>query len=213
MTEDKTNARPLGGAYAKLPPGGALPQISDDRFFAKTYPSGNKIDLRRGPTPDQIDIIDIAHSLSMMCRFNGHIQRFYSIAEHSWYVSVLAPAMWRPYFLLHDACEYLYQDLSKPLKHALGCDDGPERKDIYHVLSDQCQKTIIETLGLNWNKFNELYEQIKIADKLVYQMERKYITGSKFVIPEESPLAGAPFGMEPEEAASHFLTAFEDYMK
>jgi hypothetical protein len=35
------------------------------------------------PRPDEIDIDDIAHSLSMQCRYAGHCLRFYSVAEHS----------------------------------------------------------------------------------------------------------------------------------
>lgn len=33
--------------------------------------------------PEQVSIVDIVHSLSMKCRFNGHCKRFYSVAEHA----------------------------------------------------------------------------------------------------------------------------------
>lgn len=49
--------------------------------WIQTY-SGKKFEPLN-PSIDSIDIIDIAHSLSMICRFNGHSQRFYSVAEHS----------------------------------------------------------------------------------------------------------------------------------
>ena len=34
------------------------------------------------PDPDTICFEDIAHSLSNMCRYNGHCNDFYSVAEH-----------------------------------------------------------------------------------------------------------------------------------
>ena len=35
------------------------------------------------PERDKIDIRDIAHALSLLCRANGHFPTFYSIAQHS----------------------------------------------------------------------------------------------------------------------------------
>ncbi|ADK73425.1 phosphohydrolase [Roseobacter phage RDJL Phi 1] len=34
------------------------------------------------PTPDQIDVNDVALALSRTCRYGGHTKRFYSVAEH-----------------------------------------------------------------------------------------------------------------------------------
>lgn len=34
------------------------------------------------PRPEEMCIRDIAHALSMQCRFNGHTQVFYSVGEH-----------------------------------------------------------------------------------------------------------------------------------
>ena len=41
--------------------------------------------------PDPVDVCleDIAHALSMMCRFNGHVRRFYSVGEHCLHVSAI----------------------------------------------------------------------------------------------------------------------------
>ena len=35
------------------------------------------------PDAERIDMEDIAHALSMLCRANGHFKTFYSVAQHS----------------------------------------------------------------------------------------------------------------------------------
>lgn len=86
------------------------------------------------PSPLDVNVDDIAHSLSMLCRYFGHVQRFFSVAEHS---TVLA---WRVLAeindvgskhhlrklqdrgrmfmtaLYHDATEAYTGDMARPLK-------------------------------------------------------------------------------------------------
>ncbi len=74
------------------------------------------------PDPDAIWLRDIAHSLSQVCRFQGHTRRFYSVAEHSIYVAErLKVCQYPPVVvlagLLHDASEAYLCDLVSPLKH------------------------------------------------------------------------------------------------
>lgn len=70
---------------------------------------------------DEIRLEDIAHSLSLQCRFGGHCTRFYSVAQHSVHVAerVYSQTM-NPTLafaaLLHDASEAYIQDISRPMK-------------------------------------------------------------------------------------------------
>lgn len=83
--------------------------------------SGHRFDYQF-PDPDSIVIEDIAHALSMKCRFNGHCSRFYSVAEHSIRVSLmLATEQQTPevqfFGLMHDTAEAYLPDVPRPLKH------------------------------------------------------------------------------------------------
>lgn len=83
-----------------------------------TY-TGKHIDLL-DPKPEDIDIHDIAHSLSMQCRYNGHTPEFYSVAQHSLEVSYAVSA--KPSALaglMHDAHEAYAGDIVRPVKSFL----------------------------------------------------------------------------------------------
>lgn len=69
------------------------------------------------PLEKDIDINDIAHALSNLCRFGGHSPKFYSVAQHS----VLCSLKGKTYLeqlelLMHDASEAYLIDLPKPIK-------------------------------------------------------------------------------------------------
>jgi len=73
------------------------------------------------PVADDIDVGDIARALSHMCRFAGHVERFYSVGEHSVHVSRAIEAMGGSlndvrWGLLHDASEAYLVDIPRPLK-------------------------------------------------------------------------------------------------
>ncbi len=69
------------------------------------------------PASDEIDIKDIAHHLSMLCRFTGATRLFYSVAEHSVRVSDILPERLKLAGLLHDAAEAYTNDISRPVKY------------------------------------------------------------------------------------------------
>lgn len=71
----------------------------------------------------EVHIDDIAHSLSLQCRYAGHCLRFYSVAEHCvhvarwiWWHSTPMNAL---IGLLHDATEAYLVDMPRPVKRSL----------------------------------------------------------------------------------------------
>ena len=76
------------------------------------------------PQPEDVDIIDIAHSLALQCRYGGHSARFYSVAEHSVLLArwlaveghSRSTCLWG---LMHDAAEAYVGDMVRPLKASI----------------------------------------------------------------------------------------------
>ena len=73
----------------------------------------------------EVDIEDIAHSLSQINRYNGHLDAPYSVAQHSVLVAdiyaaeVSGTASELLAALLHDTSEAYFQDLTPALKNYL----------------------------------------------------------------------------------------------
>lgn len=102
----------------------------DPKHWIQTY-TGLKF-FPTDPDANAFDVRDIARALSMQCRYVGHVDRFYSVAEHSVRISreaekrmmlehghaegsetVRRVAQWG---LIHDASEAYLGDVSRPLK-------------------------------------------------------------------------------------------------
>jgi len=74
------------------------------------------------PKLEDLDIDDIAHSLSLLCRYLGHCKWLYSVGQHSvlgarWFKNRGYVKEYQLAFLLHDASESYLNDVPRPLKH------------------------------------------------------------------------------------------------
>ena len=121
-----------------------------------TY-TGKKFHFRK-PAVEEIDIIDIAHHLSLLCRFTGAVREFYSVAEHSVRVSLLVPKELRLSALLHDAAEAYINDISRPVKYT-------------HKL-EETEKIITEAINFKFC-INSYAPEIKEADNILIATEAR----------------------------------------
>lgn len=83
--------------------------------------SGVSVDLE-DPQPDMIKSTDIAHALGRICRFNGHVLDFYSVAQHCCHVEDLMPRInfrVKALAVLHDAAEAFIGDVSTPVRRCM----------------------------------------------------------------------------------------------
>jgi len=153
------------------------------------------------PRPEEVDINDIAHALSHICRFGGHCNGFYSVAEHSVLVSKVVSEEHALAGLLHDATEAYLIDVPRPIKKHLAD---------YATIEDLNWQVIARKFGLP----NELPAEVKDADNAVLLAERDQIMNPP-VYPWNLP--GEPAnvvvkGVHPYMARTLFLERFEELM-
>lgn len=151
------------------------------------------------PRPGDIDIADIAHSLSLQCRFNGHCRSFYSVAQHSVLVSHAVPAEFALWGLLHDAAEAYVSDLPRPLKAT-----APD----FRAAEDRVLQAIATQFGLSW----PMPDAVAHADDALLATELRDLMAPP---PEPwglpvPPLAEAITPVAAEVARQLFLTRFAE---
>lgn len=107
----------------------------------------------------RIEITDIAHALANTCRFAGQCKQFYSVAQHSVYVSRIVPEKDAFAGLMHDCAEAFIGDVSRPLKRML-----PE----YLAIEKRIEAVLFSRLGLP----PKLPESVKLADRQMLYSEK-----------------------------------------
>ncbi len=114
-----------------------------------TY-TGKSFDLLN-PKPEMVCIEDIAHSLAFQCRYTGHTQGFYSVAQHCVLMAENEDLPGDPLQkLLHDAAETYIGDIAKPWKQLLRVDvpRGITRINQHYVDVGDFEDTIQKIIGL-----------------------------------------------------------------
>jgi uncharacterized protein len=180
--------------------------FSNDEAYIETF-SGKRIYFLH-PEPDMFDIGDIAHALANNCRWTGHCRKFYSVAEHSFWVSTLVPPEQRMAALMHDASEAYLTDVAAPIKPSL---------TNYYELEAGIMKAISTKFG--FEQFYPFTKEIKYADTVLLSEEARQLTalqGNEWKMWET--IGGRPGNIQlplhcasPELAEKLFLKAFNDY--
>lgn len=163
-------------------------------------------------TAEMLNIEDIAHALSLQCRYAGHTNEFYSVAEHC---CILADYVWRYSrgfdhkqrkrlalsALLHDASEAYLVDIPKPIKPYLSN---------YKELEQQIEGVLAE----KWDLVYPWTPMLMRADCRILLDERKALfnwSGLDWELPVDEPLGVTIKAWSWKDAKAAFLERFEDY--
>ena len=159
------------------------------------------------PKPSMICIEDIAHALSMVCRFAGQSREFYSVAQHSILVCEILPPCLGCEALLHDASEAYMGDMARPLKRHL-----PDYKQI--------EAGIMEAIAKKYDLPRLHDPEIKKADNIALAFEADLLMKGRVeeygAIPDDTSIGVRKmaenvlsFSVSPKEAEKWFLREWE----
>ena len=145
------------------------------------------------PTPEMVNITDIARGLAFKAHFGGQSEKFFSIAQHCFLVCDQLPYDWMKFgkygytgrdlflcALLHDASEAYIGDMIKPIKIHF-----PRFKEI----ENKIQSVILTKFGvnpdimLNVKPFDIIAQKIEYGD---FYKEQSMI--SRYLSPEQSEI-------------------------
>lgn len=160
--------------------------------------SGNYFNLL---APDESDftILDIAHALSNLCRFNGHTREFYSVAQHSVLVSQIVPFEDQMSGLMHDATEALVGDMVRPFKNIL-----PD----YRAIEKSVEAAVLKRLGIS-----SIPASVTHADLILLATERRDLLPKDdrqwALLDGISPLSATIEPWAPARAEFEFLNRYD----
>ena len=160
--------------------------------------SGRRLDLVN-PSPEDIEIEDIAHGLARVARWNGQTigDHALSVAQHSLIVEEIFTTQfgetlargqcrrWQLAALLHDAPEYVIGDMISPFKSVLGLD--------YQKFEERLQKAVHLRFSLMPVLPHDIKKAIKAADRISAYFEATRLAG--FDLTEAGKFFGQPTGL------------------
>jgi hypothetical protein len=168
-----------------------MPETRGD--WMQTFTGGRFYPL--DPRPDDIDPADIAHALSLLCRYGGHVDRFYSVAEHCVLMSEFVAPEHALAALLHDATEAYVVDVPRPLKAQL-----PE----YRAIEDAVWMAVAWRFGVALT----LPAAVKEADDRILLTERNALMPRAGIWWQDGRIEPLPVkihGWAPAEAERRYL--------
>jgi len=151
------------------------------------------------PDYRDIDIADVAHSLSNKCRYSGATYRFYSVAQHSVHVCEFVPNEYKLEALLHDASEAYFPDVPYPIK--------PFLKELM-VYEEALQRAIAHRFNLDfpWPAIIRKVDREIVVDEARCLMH----TGGVEWREGRTGFAKAIIPWEPRDAERAFLDKFSE---
>ena len=170
------------------------------RSAIRTY-TGTLFDFLE-PEKSPISIEDIAHALSLLCRFAGHCKEFYSVAEHSYRVSYVCPEEHALWGLMHDASEAYCVDVPRPLKHLEGMENYREH-----------EKRVMRAI-CGWFNMNPVEPpEVKAADMVLLVTEQRDLLKNSIPDFRIQPLITGIKPVSSDVAERLFLQRFDQLTK
>lgn len=135
------------------------------------------------PKAEEVDLMDIAHSLASKARYNGHTKFPIWVAQHSVYTAICNIEGHNSYQdrlerLMHDASEYVVGDLIRPLKYS------PSFAAPFKEVEDLNEAVIADALALA----HPHKPHVKIADEMVTTAEVRQLINKKEGLVFDKPL-------------------------